>query len=120
MDVSLHEQRALARIDQELSDDRRLAALATILGSERPTRWRRLRIFRARLRHPRQDNAGNHRFDIRPLLAVTHFLTVACVAVLVTSVVLDIVTLIVVSCAVLPMLPALGLIAYVRLRRGRR
>lgn len=120
MDFSLHEQRALARIEQELSDDRRLAALATALGSERPTRWPRSWIFRTRFRHPRWDIAGNHRFDIRPLLAVTLFFTVACVAVLVTSVVLDIGTLIVISCAVLPMLPAIGLIAYVRLRRGRR
>lgn len=120
MDFSLHEQRTLARIEQELSDDHRLAALMTILDADRPGRWRRMRVLRARLRRPRQDTAGHHRFDVRPLLALTILFTVACVAVLVTSIVLGIGTLIVISCAVLPLLPTLGLIAYLRLRRGRR
>lgn len=120
MDFSLHEQRTLARIEQELSDDRRLAALATILDSERPTRWRRLRIFACRLRRTHRDAPAHHRFDTRPLLAVTGLFFVAFVAVLVTSIVLEIETLIVISCAVLPLLPALGLVAYARLRRGRR
>ncbi len=122
MDFSLHEQRTLARIEQELSDDRRLSALMTILDSEKPRRWRRLRVLGCRLRHPRQDgpSAGPLVFDTRPLLAVTILFTVATIAVLVTSIVLGIGTLIVVAAAILPLLPTLGLIAYLRLRRAGR
>jgi hypothetical protein len=122
MDFSLHEQRTLARIEQELSDDRRLSALMTILDSEKPRRWRRLRALGCRLRHPREEglSAGRLVFDTRPLLAVTILFTVATITVLVTSIVLGIGTLIVVAAAVLPLLPTLGLIAYLRLRRGGR
>src|SRR6202012_431803 len=122
MDFSLHEQRTLARIEQELSDDRRLSALMTILESEKPRRWRRLRAFGCRLRHPRQEGPGTGPlvFDTRPLLAVTILFTVATIAVLVTSIVLGIGTLIIVAAAVLPLLPTLRLIASLRLRRGGR
>ena len=122
MDFSLHEQRTLARIEEELSDDRRLTALLTILDAKRPKRFRRLRILGLALRHPRSTSlAGvHHRVDTRPLLAVTALLTLACVAMLVSSIVLGIGTLIVVSAAVLPLLPTLGLIVYFRVRPRRR
>jgi Flp pilus assembly protein TadB len=120
MDFSLHEQRTLARIEQELSDDRRLAALMTILESERSKPVRRLRLLGCGLRHPRQESPGHHRLDIRPLLALTILLTVVCVAVLVTALVLGSAVLFVVASVVLPLPPALGLLAYLRLRRTRR
>ncbi|HEX3592247.1 MAG TPA: hypothetical protein VHV74_21715 [Pseudonocardiaceae bacterium] len=122
MDFSLHEQRTLARIEEELSEDRRLAALLTVLDAERPKRFRRLRILGLALRHPRSAALPgvHHKVDTRPLLAVTILLTIACVAVLVASIVLGIGTLIVVSCAVLPLLPTLGAIVYFRVRPRRR
>jgi Flp pilus assembly protein TadB len=124
MDFSLHEQRTLARIEQELSDDRRLAALMKILDPKKPKRFRRLRSFAYRLRHPRQDippMPGHLRvLDTRPLLALTIVLTVACTAVLVTALVLGIGTLVVFASVVLPLPPLLALVAYLRLRPRRR
>jgi hypothetical protein len=122
MDFSLHEQRTLARIEEELSEDRRLAALLNVLDAEQPKRFRRLRLLGLALRHPRSTvlPGVHHKVDTRPLLAVTILLTVACLAVLVTSIVLHDATLIVVSCAVLPLLPTLGAIVYFRVRPRRR
>jgi hypothetical protein len=124
MDFSLHEQRALARIEQELSEDRRLAALMKILDAKRPKRLRRLRSLGSRLRHPRrgiQPMPGHPRvLDTRPLLALTIMLMVACTAVLVTALVLGIGTLIVFASVVLPLPPLLALVAYLRLRPRKR
>lgn len=122
MDFSLHEQKTLARIEEELSEDRRLAALLNVLDAERPKRFRRLRLLWLALRHPRSTTMPgvHHKVDTRPLLAVTILLTIACLAVLVASIVLGIGTLIVVSCAVLPLLPTLGVIVYFRVRPRRR
>jgi hypothetical protein len=119
MDFSLHEQRTLARIEQELATDRRLTALVTILDSKRSRRLRALRSLACRLRHPRAKSAP-HVLDTRPLLALTIILTVACVAVLVTALAMHIGALLVLACAVLPLPPVLALVAYVRLRRPRR
>jgi hypothetical protein len=116
MDFSLHEQRTLARIEQELATDRRLTALVTILDSKRS---RRLRSLACRLRYRRAKSA-THVLDTRPLLALTIILTVACVAVLVTALAMHIGALLVLACAVLPLPPVLALVAYVRLRRPRR
>lgn len=126
MEFSLHEQRTLARIEEELSGDRRLSGLARIVGSNKSRRWRRLKALGCRLRHPRQDVAfasthHRHVLDTRPLLALTILLTVVCAAVVITSLVLDIGTLVVVAAVVLPLPPALAFVAYLRLRRaGRR
>lgn len=121
MDFSLHEQRTLARIEEELSEDRRLTALLDFLQAKRPRRLRRTRVLLLALRHPRSTRAGaGRRVDTRPLLAVAILLTVACLGVLISSIVLGIGTLIVVASAVLPLLPALGLIVYFRVRPRRR
>lgn len=124
MEFSLYEQRTLARIEEELSDDRRLIGLTNILGSKKQ-RWRRLRSLGCRLRHPRQDIAfasthHRHVLDTRPLLALTILLTIVCTAVLITSLVIGIGTLVVFAAAVLPLPPALALLAYLRLRRAGR
>ncbi|HEX5405037.1 MAG TPA: hypothetical protein VFX16_22365 [Pseudonocardiaceae bacterium] len=124
MDFSLHEQRTLARIEQELSDDRRLTALVKILDPKRPKRLRRLRSLASRLRHPRQaipPMPGHLRvFDTRPLLALTIVLTVACTAVLVTALVMGLETLVIFGSIVLPLPPLLGFVAYLRLRPRKR
>ena len=125
MDFSLHEQRTLARIEQELSDDRRLAALMKILvrrsrsGSVDCGRSPTGCATPARTSH---RCPGHLRvLDTRPLLALTIVLTVACTAVLVTALVLGIGTLVVFASVVLPLPPLLALVAYLRLRRsGRR
>ncbi|HEY1574205.1 MAG TPA: hypothetical protein VGG05_22890 [Pseudonocardiaceae bacterium] len=122
MDFSLHEQRALARMEQDLSGDRRLSSLMALLGSQRSRPIRILKSAACRLRHPREDLGpvpGYHVPDTRPLLALTILLTIACVAVFVTSLVLGIGTMIIVSSVVLPLPPALGLVIYLRLRRSR-
>jgi hypothetical protein len=122
MDFSLHEQRALARMEQDLSGDRRLSSLVALLDSKRSRPIRILKSVGCRLRHPREDLGpvpGYHVPDTRPLLAVTILLTVACVAVFVTSLVLGIPTMIIVASVVLPLPPALGLVIYLRLRRHR-
>ncbi len=124
MEFSLHEQRTLARIEEELSTDHRLTGLTRILGA-RSKRWRRLKSLGCRLRHPRQDVAfasthHRHVLDTRPLLALTILLTVVCAAVLITSVVIGIGTLVVFAAVVLPLPPALALLAYLRLRRADR
>jgi hypothetical protein len=119
MDFSLHEQRTLARIEQELAADRRLAALVTILDSKRSRRTRALRSLGARLRHPRDDSApapGHHALDTRPLLALTILLTVVCCAVLITALAMHIGALIALACVVLPLPPLLAMVAYLRLR----
>lgn len=123
MEFSLHEQRTLAKIEEELSDDRRLAGLAHIL--DKAKRWRRLRAFGCRLRHPRQDvpfasTHHRHVLDTRPLLALTILLTVVCGGVLITSCVLGVGTLVVFAAAILPLPPALAFVAYLRLRRIAR
>lgn len=125
MEFSLHEQRTLAKIEEELSVDHRLAGLAHILGSKQK-RWRRLKALGCRLRHPRQDVAfasthHRHVLDTRPLLALSILLAVVCTAVLVTAVVVGIGTFVIFAAAVLPLPPALAFVAYLRLRRsGRR
>jgi hypothetical protein len=122
MDFSLHEQRALARMEQDLSGDRRLSSLMALLDSRRSRPIRILKSAACRLRHPREDLGpvpGYHVPDTRPLLALTILLTVVCVAVFVTSLVLGISTMIIVSSVVLPLPPALGLVIYLRLRRHR-
>lgn len=122
MDFSLHEQRALARMEQDLSGDRRLSSLMALLDSKRSRPIRMLKSAACRLRHPREDLGpvpGYHVPDTRPLLALTILLTIACVAVFVTSLVLGIGTMIIVSSVVLPLPPALGLVIYLRLRRSR-
>jgi hypothetical protein len=124
MDFSLHEQRTLAKIEQELSDDRRLAALMTILDSEKSTRSRRWRAFWCGVRHPRQEPLGipghHHAVDMRPLLALTIVLAVVCAAVLVTALVLGTSALVVSASVVLPLPPALAFVAYLRLRHANR
>lgn len=122
MDFSLHEQRALARMEQDLSGDRRLSSLMALLDSKRSRPIRTLKSVGCRLRHPREDMGpvpGYHVPDTRPLLAVTILLTIACLAVFITSLVLGIGTMIVLASAVLPLPPALGLVIYLRLRRHR-
>jgi hypothetical protein len=119
MDFSLHEQRTLARIEQELAADRRLTALMTILDSRRSRRTRALRSLACRLRHPRDDSPpGHHVLDTRPLLALTILLTVACGAVLATALAMHIGALVVFACVVLPLPPALAMVAYLRLRHA--
>jgi Flp pilus assembly protein TadB len=124
MDFSLHEQRTLAKIEQELSEDRRLAALMTILDSKKSGRSRRWRAFWCRLRHPRQESlvtpGHHHPMDMRPLLALTIILAVVCAAVLVTALVMGTSALVVSASAVLPLPPALASVAYFRLRRANR
>ncbi|HEX3650608.1 MAG TPA: hypothetical protein VHV49_19450 [Pseudonocardiaceae bacterium] len=122
MDFSVHEQRTLARMEQDLSGDRRLSSLMALLDSKRSRRIRTLKSAVCRLSHPREDMGpvpGYHVPDTRPLLALTILLTIACVAVFVTSLVLGIATMIVVASVVLPLPPALGLVIYLRLRRHR-
>lgn len=124
MEFSLHEQRTLARIEEELSGDRRLTGLAHILDSKKK-RWRRLKSLGCRLRHPRQDVAfasthHRHVLDTRPLLALTVLLTVVCTGVLVMSLVIGSGTLVVFAASILPLPPALALLAYLRLRRAGR
>lgn len=122
MDFSLHEQRTLAKIEQELSDDHRLAALMTILGSKKSTRRRLWRAFWCRVRHPHQESlvtpGNHHQTDTRPLLAVTIVLAVVCAAVLITALVLGTSALVVSAAVVLPLPPAMALVAYLRLRRA--
>lgn len=123
MEFSLHEQRTLARIEEELSGDKRLVGLAAILAKSK--RWRRLRALGCRLRHPRQDVAfasthQRHVLDTRPLLALTIMLSVVCAAVLITSAVMQLGSLVVIAAAVLPLPPALAFVAYLRLRRTSR
>lgn len=124
MDFSLHEQRTLARIEQELSEDRRLASLVTILDSKRSRRMRRLRGLLCRLRHPRQESLitpGQHHLpNTRSLLVLTIVLAVMCAAGLTTALVLGTSALIVSAAVVLPLPPALALVAYLRLRHARR
>ena len=125
MEFSLHEQRTLARIEEELSGDHRLTGLTRILGAK-SRRWRRLKALGCRLRHPRQDVAFasthlRHVQDTRPLLALTILLTVLCTAVLITALVIGIGTFVVFAAAVLPLPPARAFVADLRLRRsGRR
>lgn len=124
MDFSLHEQRTLARIDQELSSDRRLAALVTILDSTKSGKNRRFRALLCRVRHPRQESLitpGHHHLpNTRPLLALTIVLAVMCTGVLVAAVVVGASALIISASVVLPLLPAMALIVYLRLRRARK
>jgi hypothetical protein len=123
MDFSLHEQRTLARIEQELSADRRLAGLVTILDSRRSKPIRRLRSLACRLRHSRDDTpagTAHHVLDTRPLLALTVLLTVACGAVLGTALAMEIGTLVVFACVVLPLPPLMAMLVYLRIRRFNR
>lgn len=119
MDFSLHEQRRLAVIEQELSGDRRLKAMMSVLGSDRSQKARRLRIVAVRVRHPRRADRDfavvRPRFG-RLLLVVTVLLALACPATLITALALGLPTLALVAIMVLPLPPLLVLMSFRRLR----
>jgi Flp pilus assembly protein TadB len=115
-DFSLHEQRRLAEIERELSADRRLVALISVLGSRRTSAWRRMRCLGIRLRRPALRSA-------RLLVIVALCLTVAVPTLLVTAVMAGLGTLAVIAAAAMPVpvvLLALTLHRMIRSRGGIR
>ena len=111
-DFSLHEQRRLAEIERELSADRRLVALLSVLESRRTRSWRRMRCFGIRLRRPALRSA-------RFLVIVALCLTVAVPALLVTAVMAGLGTLAVIAAATMPVPVVLLALALHRVNRSR-
>jgi hypothetical protein len=117
MDFSVHEQRRLAQIEQELSTDRRLVALMAILGSSRTRNWRRLQYVGCRVRRPRRQATGSRLTGLA--LVGGLFLTVAVPILLITSLIVGLASVAVVAACVLPLPPVLLVFAIRRSRRSR-
>jgi hypothetical protein len=117
MDFSVHEQRRLAQIEQELSADRRLVSLMAILGSTRTRNWRRLQYVGCRVRRPRRQATGSWLTGLA--LVGGLFLTVAVPILLITSLIVGLASVAVVAACVLPLPPVLLVFAIRRSRRSR-
>jgi hypothetical protein len=118
MDFSLHEQRRLAQIERDLSADRRLAALMSVLAADRARRLRRLRCFAARVRHPWYGRVGreSHRLA-RVTLALALVVTLLAPPALIASVIAGISALAIAATAAIPVAVVLLVISYRRTRR---
>jgi VIT1/CCC1 family predicted Fe2+/Mn2+ transporter len=120
MDFSLHEQRRLAQIEEELSTDRRLVALMELLGSQRTRAWRQMQYASCRLRRPRRSERS---LGARLALGGALLLTAAVPVVLIVALVLGLGALAVLTVCVLPMPVLLVVVTYRwagRSRGGKR
>src|ERR1700753_514150 len=119
MDFSLHEQRRLAQIEEELPADRRLVALMELLGSHRTRAWRQMQYTTCRLRRPRRGTGRTRPASLPAELApvMSLGLTAAVPVVLIVALVLGLGALAVLTVCVLP-LTSLLLVASYRWARG--
>jgi VIT1/CCC1 family predicted Fe2+/Mn2+ transporter len=115
-DFSLHEQRRLAEIERQLSEDRRLVAMLDVLGSQRTKAWRRMRCFGIRLRRPALFSRPR---SAKITMIIALCLTVAVPALLVTALMLGLSALSVVAACALPVSPILLALAHSRVNRAR-
>jgi hypothetical protein len=119
MDFSLHEQRRLAQIEQDLSADRRLVALMAILGSHRTRMWRQLQYNGCRVRRPRRPALHPRPPAARLAMVAALFLTVALPVVLTVALALGIAVLAIVTVCVLPVPPLLLVLTHRWVARSR-
>lgn len=112
MDFSVHEQRRLAAIEQDLATDRRLTALMGVLSTKR---GRGARCLAVRLRHPWHGPVGARSQTVsRVSLALAIAVTLMAPPVLIAAVVAGIEALAIAATAAIPVAIVLLIISYRR------
>jgi hypothetical protein len=119
MDFSLHEQRRLAQIEQDLSADRRLVSLMDLLGSHRTRLWRQLQYTGCRVRRPRLPVVHPRQSVARLALIAALCLTAAVPILLTVGLALGLGVLVIVTLCALPVPPVLLVLTHRWATRSR-